>query len=86
MCDCAIRFYIFYAYITNNLILGGAPVQYVIGAVIGVIIGAVVAFLITKSMVTKAINAKRDKEDQESLDNAKAKAKEILDKAKTVSS
>ena len=57
MCDCALKILIFYAYIyTKKLNIGGAPVEYVIGAVIGLIVGAVIAFFVTK--MTNAIKLK----------------------------
>ena len=55
----------------------------IIGAVIGLIIGALVTYLLASKKITQSVNEKRDKEDAENLENAKNKAKEILDKAKT---
>ncbi len=59
----------------------------IIGAVVGLVIGIIVTYFIVSNKitakVTQEINAKRDKEDAENLDNAKNKAKEILEKAKS---
>ncbi len=55
----------------------------IIGAVVGLIIGSLITYLFASKKITKSVNEQRDKEDAENLENAKNKAKEIIDKAKT---